>query len=89
MRTDSLLVFSISTAVTTLVALFDHWLAHNPKTAANCTWQFNDRLLHGMSQSCPGRAERHYRAHHRRRCEGWGASDRTECRGRPRETDWF
>jgi hypothetical protein len=51
MRTDSLLVFSISTAVSTLVALFDHWLAHNPKTAANCTWQFLDRLLHGMSQA--------------------------------------
>ena len=51
MTTNSLPVFIISTAVSSLVALFDHWLAHNPKTAANCTWQFIDRLLHGMSQA--------------------------------------
>ncbi|MDR3569626.1 MAG: hypothetical protein P4L43_16495 [Syntrophobacteraceae bacterium] len=51
MRTDSLLVFSISTVVSTFVALFDHWLAHNPKMAANCTWQFLDMLLHGMSRA--------------------------------------
>ena len=49
MTTNSLPVFIISTAVSSLVALFDHWLAHNPNTAANCTWQFIDRLLHGMS----------------------------------------
>ncbi len=51
MGKHDLVIFSISTAVSTLVAIFDHWLAHNPKTAANCTWQFLDRLLHGMSQA--------------------------------------
>jgi hypothetical protein len=45
-----LTVFIVSTAVSTLVAIFDHWLASNPKLKANSTWQFIDRLLHGLSQ---------------------------------------
>ena len=51
MTTDSLLIFSISTAVSTAVAIFDHWLAHNQRMAANCTLQFVDRLLHGATQA--------------------------------------
>lgn len=45
-----LIVFIISTVISTSVALFDHWLAGNPTKAANSTWQFIDRLLHGLSQ---------------------------------------
>lgn len=45
-----LIVFIISTVVSTSVAIFDHWLAGNPTKAANSTWQFIDRLLHGLSQ---------------------------------------
>ena len=51
MTTDSLLVFSLSTAVSTAVAIFDHWLAHNQKLAANCTLQFVYRFLHGAAQA--------------------------------------
>ena len=62
MTTDSLLLFSISTAVSTGVAIFDHWLAHNPKLSANCTWQFVSRLLHGLGQAAsaaPSGIEQH------------------------------
>ena len=45
-----LIVFIISTVISTSVAIFDHWLAGNPTKAANSTWQFIDRLLHGLSQ---------------------------------------
>ena len=45
-----LVVFIISTVISTSVALFDHWLAGNPTKAASSTWQFLDRLLHGLSQ---------------------------------------
>ena len=47
------MIFVVSTILSAAVAIFDHWLASNPKLAANCTWQFIDRLLHGVSQAAP------------------------------------
>ena len=49
-NSHDLVVFIISTVISTSVAIFDHWLASNPAKAANSTWQFLDRLLHGLSQ---------------------------------------
>jgi hypothetical protein len=51
MTTDSLWVFGVSTAVSTAVAIFDHWLASNKKMAANSTWQFISRVVHGAARA--------------------------------------
>ena len=62
MTKGSLFIFILSTAVSTGVAIFDHWLASNQKMAANSTWQFISRLVHGAAQAAnvmPSGMEQH------------------------------
>ena len=51
MTTTNLMIFGIGTAVSVGVNILDHYLAHNPQLAANCTLQFILRMLKGMSQA--------------------------------------